>query len=405
MLSAESTDKRDRAIAAGILLAFLAGVFVFLQLSIRPFFAYAVGGAFLILLATAARPAEWLAAVAIAPPLAVCYWALGNRFGTGVDAVPANALAFLGLASCFLLGRKAIRDAKSLDPFLASVTIPLCTVAAALLLDVLVQFEPRVYDFYLYRFDSSLGGQASAAVVRWLIDWPLFKWASLVCYETLPLAQSALVADFFRARRSPRHFFLSAGMAGIAGFALYQLMPVIGPRHIFGPSFLSEMHRSVPLIAVLGTGTVPRNGLPSLHFAWALLLLWNIEPSRRVARALAYLFLLGTILATLGTGEHYLIDLIVAVPFALSVQKGCLRQRKEMGLYGAIALLWIVYLRFGMPYLELSRGAAWLACGITLLLPALLRLAAAGMPVRQRMIGQQELASTRLHDVQFQRGR
>ena len=163
------------------------------------------------------------------------------------------------------------------------------------------------------------------------------------------------------------------------------------------------MHVSVPLSTVFGTPTAPRNSLPSLHFAWALLILWSLKPGQRLARLLAVLFVIATVLATLGSGEHYLVDLIVAVPFATSVQRGCQRQWKMMALYGAITLLWIAYLRFGMPYFEPSRAAAWLAGGITVSLPALLRLTAFG--TGQRMIRHQKFATAGSHHIEFQRGR
>jgi hypothetical protein len=223
--SVASTDKRDRALAVAILLAFLTGVFGFLQLSAMQFFAYAVGGAFLIHITTSVRPAEWLPAIALAPALAFFYHVSGGRFGTAADAAPANVMAFLGLGSCFLLGWKAIRGAKSLAPFLAAMTIPLCALVTGLLLCVLVQFQPKIYDFYLYRFDASLGGQASAIVGRWFKHLPLLAGICVMSYEALPLAQCALLSSYLRDRRSLRHFFLTVGLAGVAGCALYQTCP------------------------------------------------------------------------------------------------------------------------------------------------------------------------------------
>ena len=58
--------------------------------------------------------------------------------------------------------------------------------------------------------------------------------------------------------------------------------------------------------------------MPSLHTAWVLMLSWWTYRQRRWVRVAAGLFLFLTLLATLGLGEHYLIDLIVAVPVALA---------------------------------------------------------------------------------------
>jgi hypothetical protein len=42
-----------------------------------------------------------------------------------------------------------------------------------------------------------------------------------------------------------------------------------------------------------------------------------------VGRSIALAFLVFTVLATLGTGEHYFVDLMVAFPFALMIQAIC----------------------------------------------------------------------------------
>jgi PAP2 superfamily len=312
-------------------------------------------------------------------------------------------LAFLGLGSCLLLGRKAIQSTKFLGAFLASVAIPFCAVGTGLVLVGLIQFQPQVYDFYLYRFDGALGGQASGFVGRYFKDWPIFKLVCMICYQALPLVQSLLAASFFRAGRSPRNFFISAGLAGLAGCALYQVIPVIGPAHVFGQSFVNETYRSVPLTTTLGAAMIPRNGLPSLHFTWALLVVWNINPIQRVRYTLASLFLAATILATLGSGEHYLIDLVVAVPFTLSVHKGCLRQWKETSFYAAITLLWVIYLRFAMASVEPSRLGAWLTTGVTVLSPAVWRLLALAASFSKRMVCQQEFPAACKHNIQLQR--
>src|SRR5207248_2011006 len=63
----------------------------------------------------------------------------------------------------------------------------------------------------------------------------------------------------------------------------------------------------------------PRNAMPSLHMAWVLLAWWCSEGASPVCRAIAGTFVLFTFCATLGTGEHYFVDLIVAFPLTLSI--------------------------------------------------------------------------------------
>ena len=53
-----------------------------------------------------------------------------------------------------------------------------------------------------------------------------------------------------------------------------------------------------------------------------------------------------TVAATLGFGEHYLIDLIVGIPFALAVQSGFFKQTR-IALCGlGLTVAWMLYLRF-----------------------------------------------------------
>jgi hypothetical protein len=57
--------------------------------------------------------------------------------------------------------------------------------------------------------------------------------------------------------------------------------------------------------------------MPSMHFTWAALVAFNVRGRWRVPFA-AYAALMG--LATVAGGEHYCVDVIAAVPFALAVQ-------------------------------------------------------------------------------------
>jgi hypothetical protein len=55
-----------------------------------------------------------------------------------------------------------------------------------------------------------------------------------------------------------------------------------------------------------------------MHFGWALLAAWNVRGRR--LKVAAWIFTGLTAFATIGIGEHYFIDLIVAVPFCWAVQ-------------------------------------------------------------------------------------
>jgi membrane-associated phospholipid phosphatase len=97
----------------------------------------------------------------------------------------------------------------------------------------------------------------------------------------------------------------------IAAVPLYLIFPVCGPGFAF-PSYpaLPQM----PLIPHMIAINAAPNGVPSVHTSTALLILWFMWrwPWGRIA-ASGYLALI--VLATLGGGQHYLFDLICAIPY------------------------------------------------------------------------------------------
>ena len=107
-------------------------------------------------------------------------------------------------------------------------------------------------------------------------------------------------------------------VAAVGGFVLYNLFPAVGPIHVFGKQFpdLAPPAGLAPF-QLVAAGEAPRNAMPSVHIAMALLILWNSRLGPRVWRVVAAVLLGITVLATLGFGEHYLVDLLVAAPFAL----------------------------------------------------------------------------------------
>ena len=92
-------------------------------------------------------------------------------------------------------------------------------------------------------------------------------------------------------------------------------------------------------------------------------------------RWLATAFLALTLLATLGLGEHYLIDLVVAAPFAVAAMSACARQYGRAAWAGALVLAWLIYLRVALPAFSVSAFGAWTAMLATLILSVALATA------------------------------
>ena len=150
------------------------------------------------------------------------------------------------------------------------------------------------------------------------------------------------------------------------------VFPVTGPRYAFPAYFpgteppysvLSSLHlQRIPV-----DWLIPRNGVPSLHFTWALLIWWNTRSLPRWARAIALAFVLATAFDTLATGEHYLFDLIAALPFSLWMQATLIRtvkfrdrERWLPALCGALMFGgWLILGRFGLPLLLQSKLLPW----------------------------------------------
>src|SRR5262249_6129821 len=114
----------------------------------------------------------------------------------------------------------------------------------------------------------------------------------------------------------------------------------------------------------LDVGSNPRNGMPSLHLAGILLSWWHVRPYGLLPRVITALLGLFTVLATLGLGEHYLVDLVVAFPFTLAVQAACMPQEGALRRVSRAALLGSVLLVAGW-YVLLFQGVSLFLHSIT----------------------------------------
>jgi hypothetical protein len=91
------------------------------------------------------------------------------------------------------------------------------------------------------------------------------------------------------------------------------------------------------------------NAMPSLHIACALLIFFLSRPWKWF-RCIAGIYLALTVLAVFSTGEHYEVDAIVAIPYALTIMAfaSSVKERTSVLRAGAgMLILWLVVLRFG----------------------------------------------------------
>jgi hypothetical protein len=89
----------------------------------------------------------------------------------------------------------------------------------------------------------------------------------------------------------------------------------------------------------------------------------------KVGRWLGLAYAFATALATLGGGEHYLVDLVAAFPFALAVWSLCMGEarfdspRRMLPLAGSCAtlLVWIVCIKTAPQLFWISPLLTWAA--------------------------------------------
>jgi hypothetical protein len=167
-----------------------------------------------------------------------------------------------------------------------------------------------------------------------------------------------------------RRFVAAVVLAAITILPMYAICPGAGPKYLLGDRFpwwvpdLSQAHAGV-VMPVLNAAPNGMNAIPSGHFAWALLIFWFARKHcARAVRTAAGIFMVLTCLATLGTGEHYIVDLILSVPFAAGIWALAHRQWRFAAIAFAVVLIWLVALREAWA-LAIPPVLVWLLTGIT----------------------------------------
>jgi hypothetical protein len=294
-----------------------------------------------------------------------------------VPVSAASAGAVLGVATFLLLGLRRIWSVLPEEKELLRLGLlpPLLLVLLAYLSPGLLgatgRLHPKTLDLYLYAFDASLGMQPSFAVGRVVLRSWLLTRVCVFWYYALPAALMLVYAQqLVRRGEAALSVFLAFFLAGPVGIIFYNLLPACGPVYLFPMRFPAD-----PMTAgqVRGLFLQPeevggaRNAFPSLHMAWALLAWWRGEGLPSWTRVLLLLFVAGTVLATLGLGEHYLVDLVVAFPFALMIQAVSVggiplddRRRFLALLVGVLWMVaWLGLLRFGVGIVRMSPLIPW----------------------------------------------
>jgi hypothetical protein len=298
-------------------------------------------------------------------------------------------LAFLGVGSmawlCLNWLWAAPAERARLTPRLrCALFMPAMCTAAGIFLGLQALMTPLTYDRLLLACDMKYGTLVSWNIAGWFRSLPFLAVICKSVYYSLPAATGVCLVIEQRTSRAGisrvaqlQHV---AAAVGIGGLALYQLCPATGPLLAFSAQF----PRLLPQVLDLSPGWVvftPRNAMPSLHMAAALTLMWNLRGRSRWLTSALLLYSGLTALATLGTGQHYLVDLVASPALVVAAQALCSRIDRStrwivFGLSGALTLGWIAAARSGFLLALPSAASMWIlsafVAGIPLALAAIL---------------------------------
>jgi hypothetical protein len=290
--------------------------------------------------------------------------------------------SFAGLSSLLVLGLRTLWSKESERKLLLLGFLPaLLFVTSEYFADNLLRWtsalHPKVFDLYLFSFDSSLHVQIAFLVGQAFSLYPNLRVAGLLFYIGLPIPIALIYAGrVLRTREKAISSFVAFLATGPVGILFYNLLPALGPAHLFGRAFpwhrLTIEQSSRFFVEPVALSGAP-NAIPSLHMAWVLLVWWYSRELSWWERSVAFAFVFFTVLATLGTGEHYFIDLVVAFPFALLMEALCafelsLEERRRLtslalGLF--VTLGWLLALRYSVHVFWRSPAIPWILCAAT----------------------------------------
>lgn len=294
-----------------------------------------------------------------------------------VPLTVSPVFALLGLSSLFLLAVRRIGSSGPERQLLYDSLVPpllflLLGYFSSGPLALTFRLHPKTFDLFLYSFDQSLGVQLSFKVGQVVLASHFLTRITVAVYYLLPLAIMFTYARLLvRDRSLAMIAFLAFAVAGPVGVVFYNVVPGCGPGCLMGGKYpfetlSTEQLRQMPLQPLSEGGA--RNAFPSLHLAWALLTLWYSKILSGWNKALLATFCLGTVVATLGLGEHYFIDLVAAFPFALMVEAACalnasvFNPRRMFPFLVGFSLMlgWVILLRWGLAVVWINPIIPWL---------------------------------------------
>jgi len=359
-------------LSTAALLIGIVGLVFLLHLGIHPNADAVFVTPLFIFIGLAPARRDWLLVFAFSAALAVGYLAAGQGVESGWIAHTAEIGAALGCGSLAAMGVMMLwsageRGVRARSGFQYALILPVFGMLGGLIMPVFWNRPATTFDLHLYSFDDRLGFQASFWLGRIFAQSAWIRDVATLVYLALPVMPAIVAAAAWRQRRSlPFDPLLSFVIGGVLCLPFFQICPGAGPKYAFPAVFPFHAPEAWALVIHrVAIPEAPRNAIPSMHLTWILLACWCARPLSRWIQVIGGMFLAWTVLATLGLGEHYLCDLIVACAFALFLSALACRlplsepRRRVALVFGAVVTVgWLLLLR-AAALIAIPRAGAW----------------------------------------------
>jgi hypothetical protein len=200
---------------------------------------------------------------------------------------------------------------------------------------------PWKYDYVLFAVDRALGLSTTAIAI------PLQGFGHIPLTIAYQMMVPMMICWFLVTRYQKARGSVVMAYVGelVAGPLLYAVFPACGPAYAFGTQWL---HPPAVQAGIVRLASMP-NAFPSLHVGTAFIFV--LFAPNKWWRTAAVAFLAITAMATLATGEHYVIDLVAGLVFGSFAANVGFNNFRKAFVYLGIVLGWSISLRFGYEFL------------------------------------------------------
>lgn len=241
-----------------------------------------------------------------------------------------SILSFVGLF-IFLFNLKELLLNKNKNDyclyFYLTLLFLLMALSTSSALAITKVIYPFTFDQVIYKIDSAFFNINIPIVNFYEKSHPTIITIVMEAYSLLSFLLFMVVALFIRESKHDKYHIVRVLVVpfGLA-FICYSIIPLTGPIYAFGTQYFPlNMPNSNELLPnKIFVTPAARNAMPSMHLTGALLIfLLTAALNKKIYFYASILFLFLTAYATLALGEHYVLDLVVALPFSVVFQKVC----------------------------------------------------------------------------------